>query len=310
MKILITGGLGHIGSYFLRNFKIKNKKITFYIVDNLISQRYCSLFDLPKRNNYKFINQDISTYNYEKLPKANIVIHLAAKTDAAQSNKHEKEFSKNFNVTKNIIKYCLLNKSKLIFASTTSVYGPQSKLVDENCLNKDLNPQSPYAKIKLKEENYISKKMKVNTYVIVRFGTVFGYGEGIRFHTAVNKFCYQASIGIPLTVWETALNQFRPYLTLRDLNLSISHIVKEKNFDNQIYNILSFNLTVFDIIKEIKKTYSNLNINYVKHPIMNQMSYKVLNTKFLNKYSKIKYEKNPSSGINQILNKLNSFKDN
>ena len=310
MKILITGGLGHIGSYILRNFKIKNKKITFYIVDNLISQRYCSLFDLPKRNNYKFINQDISTYNYEKLPKANIVIHLAAKTDAAQSDKHEKEFSKNFNATKNIINYCLLNKSKLIFASTTSVYGPQSDFVDENCLEADLNPQSPYAKIKLNEEKIIAKKMTNNFYVIVRFGTVFGYAQGIRFHTAVNKFCFQASIGLPLTVWKTAINQYRPYLSLKDLNLSIESIIKEKNYDNEIYNVLSFNLTVSDILKVIKKTYSKININYVNHPIMNQMSYKVSNAKFLNKFKKIKYDENPSEGIDQILKKLNSFKIN
>ena len=46
MKILITGGLGHIGSYFLENiYKIKNiKKI--YIIDNLSTNRYCSLFNL------------------------------------------------------------------------------------------------------------------------------------------------------------------------------------------------------------------------------------------------------------------------
>ena len=45
MKILITGGLGHIGSYLLENIdKIKFiKKI--YIIDNLSTNRYCSLFN-------------------------------------------------------------------------------------------------------------------------------------------------------------------------------------------------------------------------------------------------------------------------
>ena len=48
MKILITGGLGHIGSYLLENIdKIKFiKKI--YIIDNLSTNRYSSLFNLPK----------------------------------------------------------------------------------------------------------------------------------------------------------------------------------------------------------------------------------------------------------------------
>jgi nucleoside-diphosphate-sugar epimerase len=48
MKILITGGLGHIGSYIIENInKIKILK-KIYIIDNLSTQRYCSLFNLPK----------------------------------------------------------------------------------------------------------------------------------------------------------------------------------------------------------------------------------------------------------------------
>ena len=50
MKILITGGLGHIGSYLLENInKIKSiKKI--YVIDNLSTNRYYSLFNLPNRS--------------------------------------------------------------------------------------------------------------------------------------------------------------------------------------------------------------------------------------------------------------------
>ena len=48
MKILITGGLGHIGSYILHNInKIKILK-KVYVIDDLSTQRYSSLFNLPK----------------------------------------------------------------------------------------------------------------------------------------------------------------------------------------------------------------------------------------------------------------------
>ena len=48
MKILITGGLGHIGSYLIENInKIKNVKEIF-VIDNFATSRYCSLFNLPK----------------------------------------------------------------------------------------------------------------------------------------------------------------------------------------------------------------------------------------------------------------------
>ena len=64
MKLLITGGLGHIGSYLLENInKIKFIK-TVYIIDNLSTNRYYSLFDI-KKNKKKifFIKKDLSKEN-------------------------------------------------------------------------------------------------------------------------------------------------------------------------------------------------------------------------------------------------------
>ena len=64
MKILITGGLGHIGSYILQNInKIKILK-TIYVIDNLSTQRYTSLFNQPKSNKkIYFLNLDLSEKN-------------------------------------------------------------------------------------------------------------------------------------------------------------------------------------------------------------------------------------------------------
>ena len=52
--------------------------------------------------------------------------------------------------------------------------------------------------------------------IILRLGTIFGVSKGMRFHTAVNKFCYQAAFKKPLTIWKTAYDQKRPYLDLQD----------------------------------------------------------------------------------------------
>ena len=61
MKILITGGLGHIGSYIIENIsKIKLVK-KVYLIDNFSTNRYCSLFNLPKTNNkIYFYQKDLS----------------------------------------------------------------------------------------------------------------------------------------------------------------------------------------------------------------------------------------------------------
>ena len=223
---------------------------------------------------------------YKKLKKVDIVIHLAALTDAASSVGRKKEFiENNYKCTEEVVKFCLKNKSKLIYMSSTSIYGTQKKIVDESCGDEDLLPQSPYAISKFKEEKLLlekSKKLGLDM-IILRLGTIFGVSKGIRFHTAVNKFCYQAAKGENLTVWKTALNQKRPYLDLKDSYNAVMHIIKNNIFDGQIYNILSYNLTVNDILKIIKKYLPLTKFKFVKSPIMNQLSYEINNKKFINK---------------------------
>ena len=156
MKIIITGALGHIGSYLFRHLLKKKFIKKIYLINNLQSQRYCSLFNIRKNSKIKFINIDLSKQLIDF--NSDILIHFAAKTDAAQSHVLEKEFTKNRKITSNILKYCNKYKVNMIFASSTSVYGPQSDLVDETYKN-DLRPQSPYALTKLKRKRYSTKSL-------------------------------------------------------------------------------------------------------------------------------------------------------
>ena len=105
-----------------------------------------------------------------------------------------------------------------------------------------------------------------------------GPSSGMRFHTAVNKFCMQAFIKKPLQVWRTALHQFRPYLSIRDSFKTFNFIIKNKLFDREIYNVVSENMTVNDIIKNINK-HKKTSIKLVNEKIMNQLSYKVDSSK-------------------------------
>ena len=296
MKILITGGLGHIGSKLIRILNRKSSIKKIYILDNLSTQRYSSLFNLSKKKIF-FINKDIvSKKTLEIIKEVNIIIHLSAQTDATASIMNPKKiFTNNFNSTKYIVDIIKILKKKLIFISSTSVYGPQEGTVYEDDLGLVLKPQSPYAKCKIKEENYIKKNLsKINqSYVILRFGTIYGSSPGMRFHTAVNKFCWQASFKEPITIWKNALKQHRPYLGINDACNAIFHIVKKDIFNNLTYNVLSQNKTVEDIIKIIKKKINNLQIKFVDSKILNQQGYLVDMTKFKNTgfFQKDKIEK-------------------
>lgn len=300
--IMITGALGHIGSKLIR-YLPKYLNANLILVDNFDSQRFCSLYNLPAKKNFQFYNQDINKFDFKKIKKKiDIIIHLAALTDATKSLKNKKKYlQNNLGITKKILQLCKLKKSKLIYISSTSIYGSQNKIVDESCNKDELKPQSPYAISKFKEEKLIklfNKNYGVRS-VILRFGTIFGVSEGMRFHTAVNKFCFQASIGEPLTVWKTALNQKRPYLDLIDGVRSILFCINKDLFDGEIYNVLTHNLTVKKIVNEIKKTYPRQKVIFVNSPIMNQLSYEVLADKL--KKKNFHYVGNISKSIKKTL---------
>ena len=89
----------------------------------------------------------------------------------------------------------------------------------------------------------LKKHSKKLNYITLRLGTIAGVSPGMRFHTAVNKFCMQAYLNHPLNVWKTALNQFRPYLSIRDSFKALSFFLIKKNVNNNLYNIISENLS-------------------------------------------------------------------
>ena len=285
MKILITGACGHIGSYFIENlYKIKKVKKAI-LIDNLKSNRFNSLFNTNKKNKVEFYLKDLNDIqSLDQFKNISIVFHFASMTNAEKSFGKEKEmFSNNLNCLKTVIKFCEKTNAKLVHLSSTSVYGKQAALIDETCEKKYLKPQSPYAKIKIMEENILKKNTKLIKYNTFRFGTIAGVSKGIRFHTAVNSFCLNAAIGEKIKVYKTALHQYRPYLSLEDAFKLFKFCIEKNFFENDIYNVVSNNFTVNQIINKIKKIKKNIEITYVNSAIMNQLSYHVDKKKLSNK---------------------------
>ena len=300
MKVVVTGALGHIGSSLIRQLKGADEII---MVDNLLTQRYASLFDLPENKKYKFILADVTRDDLTEIfSGADYVIHLAAITDAETSHEKPAEVEQvNLEGTKRVAEACLKTGSKLFFPSTTSVYGSQEKVVDEACT--ELKPQSPYAESKLAAEKYLAEKGKAGLkFVICRFGTIFGWSVGMRFHTAVNKFIWQAVNGLPLSVWQTAWQQKRPYLDLNDCVSAVNFILKKDLFDGEIYNVLTSNFTVENIVEAIKKFIPDLKVDFVSSPIMNQLSYDVSDDKL--KKVGFKPQGNLEKGIKDTISHL------
>jgi len=284
-RVLVTGALGHIGSRLMRSPRL-GPLDEIVLLDNLAAQRYCSVFDLPDGVRFRFVEGDICSTSLEPLFEGvDCVVHLAAVTNAAHSVDRADEVSRiNLDGTRRVASACAATGARLLFVSTTSVYGVQAGTVDEDCAPEQLQPQSPYAASKLFAERAIAAMAEASPgrlrYFIGRFGTIYGSSAGMAFHTAINRFCWQAAVGQPLTVWRTALNQQRPYLALTDAVRAIEFVLHADLFDNRIYNVVTENATVGQILDLIRAATPDIAVQYVDSAIMNEFSYAVSGDRF------------------------------
>jgi nucleoside-diphosphate-sugar epimerase len=304
-RLAITGALGHIGSAFIRTLG-GHQYDEVLLLDNLMGERYSSLFDLPRDVPFRFVQADIRKADLTALFKGvDTVIHLAAITNAAESfDIADLVHDVNFNGTVRVAEACRNTGSRLLFLSTTSVYGTQLEIVDEDCPSSELKPQSPYALSKLSAEGHLAT-MPGLEFVTVRFGTVFGKSIGMRFHTAINKFCWQASVGVPISVWRTALHQQRPYLHVGDAVRAMHLLLSWGRFDRRIYNVVTTNAAVNDIVEILKTQVPDVRVDFVDSKIMNQLSYTVLADKF--KAKGFKFQGDLRSGVIETLDLLKAL---
>jgi len=223
----------------------------------------------------KFIESSFVDISDDLLSNINVVIHLAAITNASESFNNSQIEEVNIKQTKEFIDRCVkIPQCKFFFPSSTSVYGVASNLVVED--NDDfLNPQSPYAESKIEIERYL--QAADIQFIIGRLGTIFGCSPGMRFHTAINKFCYQASLGLPLTIWKENYEQYRPYLDLQDGIEAILFLIKNSK-PYQTYNIVTDNYKLSQVVEFISDTHT-VALDKVDTPLLNQYSYKVSNKK-------------------------------
>lgn len=310
MKILITGALGHIGSKLIHSFRANTDRLDeIILLDNLSTQRYASLFNLPEGVRYRFFEEDVCNADLDKFFRGvEVVVHLAAMTEPGASFDRVSDVNEQNNKCANrVADACVRNNCALFFPSTTSIYSGQDEFLAEDCSVEKINPQSPYAEAKLHAEEYIERlgREKGLKYYIGRFGTIFGVSTGMRFHTAINKFCWQAILGQNITVWQTAINQCRPYLELNDAIGLIKFVIEKHIFDARIYNIATVNVTVNDIIKIISANLPDIKIKQINSKIMNDLSYGVSCDRI--KQKGFKFKGDLKSGIKDIIALLSAL---
>lgn len=283
MKFLILGGCGYIGSLLIREYLPKEfPNCLIRIYDNMFKDRYVTLFNLPDGATYELVQGDVR--DTEMLEKAfediDIAIYQADITNAPLSfERKELTEAVNHKGAMNAFRQAIKSKiKKFIYTSSASVYGPTNGVVTETF---ECKPVSPYGIFKLKAETEgmkFAKESGLNA-VALRLGTVVGYSIGMRFDTILDVFAFQASIGKPLSIYDTALREARPYVHVRDVCRAYIWAVKNNNINGEIINVVGENWNMTQVLDTLKKYLPDLKYEIVDTPSLNQLSYKLDDSK-------------------------------
>lgn len=284
MVVLVTGGCGYIGSKLIRDLTSAPgfEGETVRVLDNMMRERYVSLMDLPGLRSYEFIEGDIR--KDEDLKRAfrdvDVVIDLAGVTNAPISFER-KELTFDVNVTggRKVVEHAVRSEvDRFVYSSTASVYGPTKGVVDEQYPCK---PISPYGETKLQAEKFCLDASNRNGLdaTVLRLGTVFGYSIGMRFDTVVDRFVYLACSGAPLTVWESARKEKRPYLHISDSIGAVLFALGRHDMKGEIYNVVGENASIDRITEAIRKEVRNVQVLVTPSPNLNQVSYELTSAK-------------------------------
>lgn len=271
-RVLITGASGHIGSALLR---ATEWDVT--ALDNLSTGRVASYFNL--RRPVRLLEADLCTISDLDLADAvrgqDACIHLAALTNAAESVRDpEAYWQTNTEAAGRLFEACQLAGVPVVFSSTTSVYGEQDTAVDESCTHYTL--QSPYAISKLAAERRLAFFGALGLkYTVLRFGTIYGTSPGMRFHTFVNRACWQAAYGLPIPIYRGAWDTQRPYLWLGHALEAIKGVVAGGVYSNRAENVLTGNHTPREVVAAIKEWLPDAAVEETDAPYLNQRGYTV-----------------------------------
>jgi len=228
VNFAVTGGAGFIGSHIVKYLISQGNSVT--VIDNLLRGKMENLEDV--KDKIEFLKMSI--LNFDELRNAlkntDGVFHQAALTSVPESFTKEDEYRRvNIDGTENIFKIAKEFDIKVVYASSSSVYGNPKKIpIFEDFERKPINP---YGVTKIEDEFLAEKYNKSGVKIIgLRYFNVYGKGQTLDYAGVITKFLENIMIDKPPIIFGDG-SQIRDFIFVQDvakanfvsMNSSVTH---------------------------------------------------------------------------------------
>ena len=291
-KIIVTGGLGFIGSNLIGLLLKKN-----YFVINIDKVSYSSSFynvkEFKNSKNYKFIKCDIKDKKLKKIIlkyKPNIIFNLAAETHVDRSIDNPKNFIDSnilgvYNLLECFRGFSKKNRTKLIHISTDEVYGDVLK--GRTSENYPYNPSSPYAASKAASDHLVSSYVKTYKIPAIITNCSNNYGPKQHPEKLIPKLIYNILNNKNLPIYGKGINS-REWIFVEDHCNALYKISKNGKIGN-FYNIgsnkdvtnIKISQNLLKLAKLKFKVGKNVKIKFVKDRPGHDIRYALSSKKIL-----------------------------
>ena len=231
MRFAVTGGAGFIGSNIVKQLLKQNH--TPIVIDNL----HRGKIERVSSPDIEFHKVDIRNFDQLKkiLKNSDGIFHQAALTDVQESFTKQEEYNDvNVKGTENIFKIAKKFSLKVVYASSSSIYGNPEKIpIIENSKRDPINP---YGKTKLDDELIAEKYSKDNVSIIgLRYFNVYGKGQTGSYAGVITKFINKLKENKDPIIFGSGI-QVRDFIFVEDVALANISAMKS-NVNNGFFNV-------------------------------------------------------------------------
>tara|TARA_B100000900_G_scaffold287089_1_gene246165 strand:+ start:924 stop:1934 length:1011 start_codon:yes stop_codon:yes gene_type:complete len=274
-KVIVTGGLGFIGSNLID--LLLKKKFNVLNIDKITySSNFYNTKEYKNSKNYKFIKLDIKDKKLKKILfeyKPNCIFNLAAETHVDRSIDNPESFIQSnivgvYNLLENFKIYSQKYNSKLIHISTDEVYG--DILTGRSSETYPYHPSSPYAASKAASDHLVSSY--VRTYKIPAIVTNCSNNYGPKQHPEklIPKLIYNIMNNKPLPIYGKGTNS-REWIFVKDHCEALIKVYQNGRI-GEFYNIgsnknlsnLEVSNKLIGVSKNLIELGENVKITFVK----------------------------------------------